>query len=535
MATAPTLAVQLAELAKQRHELIEAALAAATEKENEAAAIRAQLAQFGDGSGSGVAGSAPQTGLIATRNSWVPQVPPGIAAAAPTTAAPITAAPTAKQTTTAPTTAAPVSEQAKLNTDYLKMFKKLQVPVFEVTVDPKTKLVTVTFGFGSQFVHDDSMWARMGIHPNKTKNGNGFVYSFTMSTDTAARRYGDTADKIKTAFLAHLVLVFSRTARNGNKQTFSVTAEFMTQHAPNLNLTENEEKFCTSQYMMEGTYKFMLELAAKLSGKTVNQQQYSTRGSGGGGSVKQGLAAVTGAEFTPTGPLQARIAACYPSIVGAPPTNPDAYKRLQLVLLENNLAYSKASGSISSSDPNVTADEIEKILCRVFKLQTTAQIADSKRASAAEAYKKQQEEARAAQNASIGTRITGAAEYEEESEEESKPVTVAADSKPVTGADVRLVTDADKHCPNVGEDAKSEEEENTVCYQFSRNISKLCKIIGNDNAATICADVAIECGVVIENNSFRFSDGRVITHVVKNEVFKKLAAAAAETIVKYFD
>ena len=140
----------------------------------------------------------------------------------------------------------------------------------------------------------------------------------------------------------------------------------------------------------------------------------STSGGGGGGgsaaptkvndtrSTKAKGQGETGAEFVPTGPLAVKIKDCRPPIAGAPPKDRKGHELLGEVLKANNIAYNPATKSFSSSDPTVTEETIEKIICTVFNLQTRAEIAEANREAAQRAFQAKQAETYAAQNADIG-------------------------------------------------------------------------------------------------------------------------------------
>lgn len=286
-----------------------------------------------------------------------------------------------------------VNPNAELYCSYSNSFKKMQVPLLKVV--SAAGIVTIPFSLGTLPVDAEKMWERMGIRP--TKKGDNYTVSMTAAT---ASKYGKTPAEIEAAFLAHLALDFSRVARNGNTQTYSVTREFVEYFAPNLELTDEEKKFCTDEGRMLNTYRFMQEYLAKRSGAAPQYTNRSTSGSGGGGAaptkVNESRSAKTrgpgesGAEFTPTGKLADMINACRPPITGAPPGNPAKYKHMGDALAKHNLGYNRTSGSFSSSNPAVTEEMIEAHLCGVFDLKTTAELADEKRAAAAAEYKAQQ-------------------------------------------------------------------------------------------------------------------------------------------------
>jgi hypothetical protein len=369
---------------------------------------------------------------------------PLLGAASAAAVAPVIA-PTAAVRTTAvrnmsSTAVTDVDPNAELYRGYLDSFKKMQVP--EIKVAFATGIVTITFSLGYLPVDAEKMWKRMhGIRPNAKPTPKGFVYTVTMTVE-AASRYGKTSTEIEAAFLAHLALAFSRRAKNGNTQTYSVTKEYMSYFAPNLELTDEEKKFCTTEDRMLNTYRFIQEYLAKRNGTTPRQPRTTTGGGGGGGGaampteVNDTRSAKVNAlpeekteEFEPTKELGRRIKNSVRPIVGGPLNDPAGHERLQKALKENNIAYSSTSGTFSS--PNLTAAQIEEILCKVFSLQTTAEIAANKRKARAEAFKKQQ----AAESTQIGAIPDGAeSDSDAESDAESDADTDAEPEDPESEA-----------------------------------------------------------------------------------------------------
>ena len=372
----------------------------------------------------------PQNG----NSAWVNHQPTASAASAATVAAPAEVAVRPMSATTVTDVDQHVDQHVDPNAglfrDYRNSFKEMQVPMFKVA--SAAGIVTITFSLGYLPVDAGKMWKRMGICPIAKPSAKGFIYTVTMTAATASK-YGKTLAEIEAAFLAHLALDFSRKAKNGNTQTYSVTEEFMAHHAPNLELTDEEKKFCTDEGRMLNTYRFIQEYLAKRSGAVpqhdnrpkVYNNHSKDSGSGGGAALttvnnirsnKARGSGESGDEFTPTGELAAKIDACRPQIPGAQPKNPAKYKHMSEVLTKNKLGYNRTSGSFSSSDPAVTKEMIEKIICAVFDLRTTAELADMKRAAAAAKYKAQQ-----AANAAVSliARIPDGAESDTDNESDT--------------------------------------------------------------------------------------------------------------------
>jgi hypothetical protein len=428
---------QLAALDEQRTKLIAEAAKRRSELAKETAALDAIL-------GNTASASAPNMNLprvgpstVPIGNSaWVNHQPTASAASAATVAAPAEVAVRPMSATTVTDVDQHVDQHVDPNAglfrDYRNSFKEMQVPMFKVA--SAAGIVTITFSLGYLPVDAGEMWERMGICPIAKPSAKGPIYTVTMTAATASK-YGKTLAEIEAAFLAHLALDFSRKAKNGNTQTYSVTEEFMAHHAPNLELTDEEKKFCTDESRMLNTYRFIQEYLAKRSGAVPqhdnrpNVYNNRSKGSGSGG----GAAALTavnnsrsnkvrgsgesGAEFTPTGELAIRINDCRSPIPGVQPKDPAGHGRMKLALAKNNIGYNPTTKSFSSRDPAVTEEMIEKIICAVFDLKTTAELADEKRAVAAAKYKAQQAAASAA--APIGEIPNGADSDTDDAADES--------------------------------------------------------------------------------------------------------------------
>ena len=125
----------------------------------------------------------------------------------------------------------------------------------------------------------------------------------------------------------------------------------------------------------------------------VNRSKDSGGGGGGGGgaapakqqndsrSVKQSRAVATGPSFLTSGQLYKLIETYNTTTVGVPLSG--AAKRLQVAMRNNNLVFYGDGLVQASNDSTLTPEKIEKILCTVFSLQTTAESATTARAAAA--------------------------------------------------------------------------------------------------------------------------------------------------------
>lgn len=467
-------------------------------------------------------GGAPLTGRV-TGSAWS-------LLGAPAVSAIVWPEPQTDPVTAALTDTIPDPNTERYN-DYLKDFEEMQVPTCTVTV--KNGVVKIEFGVGRKPVDAEDMWKRMNIRPNKTKTANGFVYELKMSVETAAR-YGKTVQEIKKAFLAHLALNFSRTAKNGNTQRYSVTPMFMAHHAPKLPLSDTERTFLKSDDMFDGTARFMADFLSN-RGKP-RQPQYRSGGGGGGGSaappelntrsIKAKGQGETGAEFVPTGPLAVRIKDCRPPITGAQPKDPAGYKSLGDALKKNKLAYNKTTNSFSSSDTTVTEETIEKIICTVFKLQTRAEIADANREAAQRAFQAKQAETLAAQNAGIG----GGGAFEVLADDVDK---AAEDAEDAAAEDADNVDAAAVEA--AAEDAAAEDTEADDLVDTAtlpKNVLDLLKQVehkSNDKLKEIYEKACNQFSITFDgSDDYQNTDGTEINN--EKEIAKMIGVLAFEVI-----
>jgi hypothetical protein len=502
-------------IAKERNEIITAMAKEAARKAKELEELNAAIAQAQQSTTAGAPASVPAAAPSVNNSVWPLPGAASAAIVAPVIAAAATRS-TQRMSSTAITDVGPdVNPNAELYRDYQKKFREMQVP--EIKVAFATGIVTITFSLGYLPVDAEKMWKRMhGIRPNAKPTQKGFVYTVTMTVE-AASRYGKTSAEIEAAFLAHLALAFSRRAKNGNTQTYSVTAEYMSYFAPNLELTDEEKKFCTTEHRMRNTYRFIQEYLAKRNGTTPRQPRTTTGGGGGGGGG--GAAMPTGVndtrsakvnalpeekteEFAPTKELERRIKNSMRPIVGGPLNDPAGHEHLQTALKENNIAYSSTSGTFSS--PNLTAAQIEEILCKVFSLQTTAEIAEAKRKARTGEFKEKQAEAAA--STQIGAIPEGA-----ESEDEDESDDEADDGNEAGG----------------GSKDDDESDEVTV-YKLPRNVvytlQQVCD--SGKDIAGIYSKVAAEFAIVFSENEYHAKNGQDLSTTTCNEIAGNVAILA---------
>jgi hypothetical protein len=401
---------------------------------------------------------------------------------------------------------------------YLEDFKKMQVPTCTVKVNGKVCIVTVCFG--RVYVHAEDMWKRMNLRPDKMDTPNGFVYTFTMSTETAAKYYGETEQEIKNAFLAHLALDFSRTAKNGNKQTYSVTAEFMAHHAPKLTLSDNERGYLTSDEMFDGTARFMADfLSNRGSGGGAKVNNYAptkiniTHNSGGGGgggtnntrSFKPKVEGKPENEFTPKHGrlLTTHLANCRNPIVGVNPKDTEGYKKVRAALEAYEIGFNLTTNTFSS--PKLTSEEIEKILCGIFGLKTEAELAEAARKV------KSAEFAAAAQMKPNGA-VTNQGAF--------GPLADAADAADAAGGDADAADTADA----AGGDADTDEE--TTEYVLPPYIAEMFNSVCEDKRKEICAVIGGKFSITFDGDKYEATDGREITNC--KEIAKMVMVMAFE-------
>ena len=245
-----------------------------------------------------------------------------------------------------------------------------------------------------------------------------------------------------------------------------------------------------------------------------NRSTSSGGGNGGGGaaptkqlngsrSVKQGQAAATGPSFQTTGKLCELMEKYNTTTVGVPLSG--VAKRLRDAMQYNNLVFYEDGLVQASNGSTLTPEKIEKILCVVFSLQTTAQIADEKRAVAA-------------------------AEFA--AADQAKPTGVNTDS----GGYAALAGDdddaADGNDQTAGGSASSGTEADLVdTATLPKNIIEMLKQAGSKSADAlkgIYATITEQFKIVFDEYEYQNIDGAEITNA--NAINKAIVVLAAEVI-----
>ena len=247
-----------------------------------------------------------------------------------------------------------------------------------------------------------------------------------------------------------------------------------------------------------------------------NRSTSSGGGNGGGGaaptkqlngsrSVKQGQAAATGPSFQTTGKLCELMEKYITTTVGVSLSG--AAKRLQVAMHSNNLVFYDDGLVQASNGSTLTPEKIEKILCTVFSLQTTAESAATARAAAA-------------------------AEFA--AADQAKPTGVNTDS----GGYAALAGDdddaADGNDQTAGGSASSGTEADLVdTATLPKNIIEMLKQAGSKSADAlkgIYATITEQFKIVFDEDKYEYQniDGAEIANV--NAINKTIVVLAAEVI-----
>jgi hypothetical protein len=251
-----------------------------------------------------------------------------------------------------------------------------------------------------------------------------------------------------------------------------------------------------------------------------NSSTRSGSGNGGGGatltkqlngsrSVKQGQAAATGPSFQTSDKLYELIKKHIKTTVGVPPSG--VAKHLRDVMQANNLVFYEDGLVQASNGSTLTPEKIEKILCVVFSLQTTAQIADAERANAAAKFAAADQ----AKPRGVNTNSGGYA-------------ALAGDDQAADGND--QTTDGNDQTAGGGA-SPGTEADLVDTATLPKNIIEMLKQAGSKSADAlkgIYATITEQFKIVFDDYEYQNIDGTEITNI--NAINKAIVVLAAEVI-----
>jgi hypothetical protein len=358
---------------------------------------------------SSVAGSAPRPGPVMIPNSWVSQVPAGIAAAAAATQVAPTTATQAAAPITATQAAAVDQIRAKI-IELIKLLKEKGLNVDIVVGSNGEKIINIKFGVCNRGKIVQRLAGLLGIdfrelqqhpkHPNMCAVKLNLVKGLLKKM---CNRVNETMtdSELADAFWFSTMASFCWGYPTKNPKS---TKEPMT----NLELPMLMAKICGVVQFPTAEMKSLQRrlvpdsktesivnktMNAFINLPNINTSEYtrnnytqhtSTGNSGGGGgggasatvdtrdrSVKQTRATATGPSFMPTGKLAKQLERNR-YVVGAP--NSPAANRLRTAMTENKLVLYSDGLVQASNGSTLTSDGIEKIICKALNMQTTAPI-----------------------------------------------------------------------------------------------------------------------------------------------------------------
>ena len=499
-----------------------------------------QLQLMRTGLGGPVVDAAIRATAAAVRDSpWAPlaALHPGIAAAA---AAPITAAPiTAAAVAVAPITAAAATGSVNLGNDFQQLIKLYTQSMLDVSIteDNCNYVIAVVFKNinRTEFFKTARLFGLSGWKFDKSNKDRATLTVDQHSRATFKKNHClldavGTLEQFDRAFVVMAMVNTEWTFRT-KKHFLYLTPEFIQRGG--IKLTEQMRR----DYG-DNTHVDLMSNMGIMNSRIHFTDSRSSGGGGGGASaavdirgrsVKQSRADVTGPSFQPTGKLADLIEKHGRVVPGA--NNAPVSIRLQVEMKTYGLV--RYSDGLVAADPGskLNSDEIEKILCDVFDMQTAAKIAAkaNQTAKPQTAYKAQE---LAARSAGIGQIPPGG---DDDSDNDDADNANSGDENPglVTGADVRLVTDGDEHCPNVVETIMTDSHEIVVKRALPNKIVDLLKVV-DDDAVAIIAKVATKWEMIIENETYCFINGSEITQEVTNAMCEEIATAAMAAVAAYF-
>jgi hypothetical protein len=511
-------------IAKERNEIIAAMAAEAARKEQELKELNAAIAQaqqVQQVQPSAGTASGPTTAPSVTSSVWTRLgAPASVASAAAAIAAPVI---------TTPTTAVRMSSTTIEDIDpNATLLGELADEVSKKVVKVIIKDRTLYFEFNRGELNVGETLKRLGKmiglpHGERFKPHSQENICYTQMTAdvlrtlaTACRKGAAAPSESSMCKAAEFFFALCSRWNNGGKlKQFDLPEGYAAVMGVNRASINSKDLVPTTKESITEVLDILSDMYSfgSFRPRSYPQQSRSTTSGGGGGggaavptpgnenrSVKQSKAESTGPSFQTGGKLRELIEEHYTATVGAPRT--PAAERLHEALRTNGLAFYSDGLVQAANNSMLTSEEIEKILCVVFSLQTTAEIAEAERKKKTAAYEAQQAEAAA--STQIGA-IPEGAESEDESDDE-------ADDGNEAG----------------GGSKDDDESELVTVYKLPRNVvytlQQVCD--SGKDIAGIYSKVAAEFAIVFSENEYHAENGQNLSTTTCNEIAGNVAILA---------